>query len=56
MTPIRTRWRQRRRHGAAESMALAIELWLRGLGGEEPAQARRAEAGAGSSDRWVPDR
>ncbi len=56
MTPIRTRWRQRRRHGAAESMALAIELWLRDVGGEEPEQAMRAEAGAGTSDRWAPGR
>ena len=49
MTLIRTRWKRRHRHGTAESMALAIELWLRGVDGDDPREWASADG------RWPAD-
>ncbi len=47
---IRTRRRRRQRHGTSESMALAIELWLRDVGVDDPRESVAAEFGGVTPD------
>ena len=56
MTAIRTRRKRRQRHGTAESMALAIELWLQDVDADDPMESAQVEVGSGPTDRSRPTR